>query len=109
MLPLIEEHHEDTTKLCEKYGMRKLKLFGSGCRGEFDLETSDLDFVAEFANIRIPGYLDRYLGLADSLEALLHRQVDLVTPGAIKSQWFREAVNECRITVYEAKRREAAA
>lgn len=109
MLPLIEEHTKDIARLCEKFGVRKLELFGSACRGEFDPETSDLDFFAEFVDRQIPGYLDRYLGFADSIEALIGKSVDVVTSSSRMSPHFRKAVDECRVVVYEAKGRVAAA
>lgn len=109
MLPLIEEHADDIAQLCEKYGVRKLELFGSACRGEFDPETSDLDFVAEFADRRKLNYLDRYLDFADAIEALLDKRVDLVTSTSTMSPHFRKELNNYRMVVYEAGGRVAAA
>jgi predicted nucleotidyltransferase len=109
MLPLIEEHINDIAQLCERYGVRKLELFGSACRGEFDPETSDLDFVAEFVDRRNISYLDRYLDFADAIEALVGRKIDLVTATSSMSPHFRRELNKCRVVVYEADGRVAAA
>src|SRR5688572_26004428 len=109
MLPLIEEHLEEIAQLCEKYGVRKLELFGSACRGEFDSETSDLDFVAEFDDRQSPGYLDRFLDFADAVEALMGRKIDLVTSSSTMTPHFRKELNKCRSVVYEADSRVVAA
>lgn len=61
-------------------GVRRLALFGSVARGEAGPE-SDVDLLVEFR----PGEknIDRFLTLADFLEALLERPVELVTTEAL--------------------------
>jgi uncharacterized protein len=109
MLALIEDHIEDISELCETYGVLKLELFGSACRGDFDMGKSDLDFLAEFADRNRSEYLDRYLDFADQIEALLGRKVDIVTSNSEMSPHFRIEVERCKVTVYEADRRVVAA
>jgi predicted nucleotidyltransferase len=109
MLSLIEEHIDEIAQLCQQYGVRKLELFGSACRGEFDPETSDLDFVAEFVDRQNVSYLDRFLDFADAIEALMGRKIDLVTSTSSMSPHFRRELNNCRTVVYEADGRVAAA
>ena len=109
MLPIIEKHIDEITQLCEKYGVRRLELFGSACRGEFDPETSDLDFIAEFADIDLPGYGMRYLEFADALEVLLARKIDVITTNSTMNPLFRQAIDECRVMIYESTSRIAAA
>jgi predicted nucleotidyltransferase len=36
MIPLIEEKREELKQLCARYRVRRLELFGSAARGEFD-------------------------------------------------------------------------
>ncbi|CAN5500123.1 hypothetical protein BH23CHL4_BH23CHL4_24650 [soil metagenome] len=109
MLPLIEEHIDAIAQLCELYGVRKLELFGSACRGEFDPETSDLDFIAEFSDIDLPGYGMRYLEFADALEAVMARKVDVITTNSTMNSYFRRTVNECRAMVHESTSQSVAA
>jgi len=61
-------------------GVVRLALFGSVLRGEASPE-SDVDLLVEFA----PGEksFDRFMALADLLEALFGRHVELVTPEAL--------------------------
>jgi predicted nucleotidyltransferase len=62
MLPLIEQHRAEIEQLCRRYEVRRLELFGSAARGEFDPRHSDLDFPVLSER---PGKLppdDRYFG-----------------------------------------------
>jgi predicted nucleotidyltransferase len=61
-------------------GVRRIALFGSLARGEADAD-SDADLLVEFE----PGgkSFDHFLALADLLERLLGRRVDLVTIEAL--------------------------
>jgi predicted nucleotidyltransferase len=43
----------------------------------------------------------RWTELADALEKLLGRHVDLVNPRYIRNPYFREAVNRSRAVVYD--------
>lgn len=61
-------------------GVRRLALFGSFVRDEARPD-SDVDLYVEF----VPGQksFDRFMRLADELEGLLGRAVELVTPEAL--------------------------
>jgi predicted nucleotidyltransferase len=59
MIDLIEHQHEAIAALCRQYGVLRLDLFGSAATGAFDPATSDLDFIAAFADTEKPGYAMR--------------------------------------------------
>ncbi|MCZ0860809.1 nucleotidyltransferase family protein [Methanocorpusculum sp. MG] len=61
--------------LHEKFGVDKIGVFGSTVRGE-DQDGSDVDVVFTFCPGKVS--LDRYLELADYLESLFGRKVDLI-------------------------------
>ncbi len=109
MIDVVTKHLADIGALCRHYGVRRLDLFGSAATGAFDPETSDLDFVATFADTRVPGYADRYLDFADALEALFGRPVDVVTDGSIRSPRFRQAVDAARQPIYDDRNAPAVA
>ena len=109
MIPLVERHKEEIAALCRRYRVRKLELFGSAATGSFDDATSDLDFVATFADTRTAGYADRYLAFADALEELFGRSVDVVTERSIRNPYFRRAVEAARQPVYDERDTPAAA
>lgn len=88
------------TALCEKYGVAHLELFGSATGAEFNPEASDFDFLVEL-DPKIPGSrAKRWTALADELEQLLGRHVDLVNPRYIRNPYFLQAVNDSRTLIY---------
>ncbi len=109
MVDLIADNLEAIAELCRRYGVRKLEVFGSATTDRFDPETSDVDFVIEFAD-RESTYADRFLGFVEEIERLLGRDVDFIFgDNPIRNPYLREAVDEQRVTIYEADGREAAA
>jgi predicted nucleotidyltransferase len=109
MIDLVTQHLDDIAALCRHYGVRRLDLFGSAATGEFDPETSDLDFVATFADTHLPGYAGRYLDFAEALEALFGRPVDVLTENMIGSPYFRQAVEAAHQPVYDERNAPAVA
>jgi len=79
---------------CRARGIRKLSLFGSVLREDFDPVRSDVDVLAEFEPDAHPGL--KFFGYGDELGALLGRKVDFNTPGwlnrHLRDQVLREAV-----------------
>jgi predicted nucleotidyltransferase len=108
MLPLIEAHRPELDRLCRTYGVQRLDLFGSATTGHFDPAASDLDFIVRFADTGL-GYADRYLGLAESLEAIFQRKVDLLTERSVHNPIFRAEVEQSRQRIYEQVGEQAAA
>jgi len=102
-IPLfIHEQQEAIQRLCNMLSVSELSIFGSALREDFDFQKSDLDFLVEFENPDAPGISDRYFALADGLEKIFQRRVDLVTKQSIKNRIFREAVNATSQTLYAA-------
>ncbi len=99
---LIEEKRDDLIRLCAKYRVRRLDLFGSALTDRFDSHTSDLDFLVEFLPLQPGEYADAYFGLLEGLRELFRRNVDLVMTGAIKNRYFLEAINRRRAALYAA-------
>ena len=66
--------------LRQKYGVRRIGLFGSCARGEGGSE-SDIDLLVEFER---PIGLD-VMALMDELEAMFGKKVDLLTPVGLEN------------------------
>jgi uncharacterized protein len=66
--------------LRERFGARRVSLFGSAARDEMRAD-SDIDILVEFDGSPT---LDAYFGMKDHLESVLDRPVDLVTPSGLK-------------------------
>ena len=110
MISLVQQHQPAVAELCRRFQVQRLFLFGSAAGDRFRAEGSDLDFLVEMADRQPTGaYADRYLGLADALEKLFGRRVDLVTAQAIRNPYFRREVEATRQLVYERRGEEAPA
>ena len=79
--PLVA-HRDAIAGICRVFGVERLEVFGSAADGRFDPQRSDFDFIVQFAPASLPsqGSLGRrFVGLAEALEAVLARPVDLMT------------------------------
>jgi len=100
---LVEDKRAEVAKLCQRYGVERLDLFGSAAGEGFDPDRSDLDFVVSFERRDPPDLFRRYFGLEEDLEALFGREVDLVMEGALrKSRRFAEGMKGSRVPLYGA-------
>jgi predicted nucleotidyltransferase len=77
-------------ELRERYGVRKLSLFGSYLRGE-QRKGSDLDVLVEFD--RVPSLFE-FIRLERYLSELLKIKVDLVMKSALKPAIGRHILEE---------------
>jgi predicted nucleotidyltransferase len=102
MLDLIEQRRPQILDLCRKYAVKRLELFGSAARGTFDPARSDLDFAVEFTDFTVANAADRFLGLLVDLEDLFGRKIDLVSYPAIRNPFFKQAVDQSRVSLYAA-------
>ena len=101
MIAAITEKRDGIAEHCRRLNVRRLDVFGSAANGNFDEERSDIDFLVEFADRSSPGLLRRYIDLAESLESLFNRKVDLLTPdGIAKNPRFQTNVEEEKEMVY---------
>ena len=82
MNPQISVSRDDLAAFCQKHGIKRLSVFGSVLREDFEPE-SDIDVLVEFESGRAPGLL----GIAEveaRLSALFRREVDVVTRSAVE-------------------------
>ena len=91
MPPTIAAHLPAIRRLCEKFGVRRLELFGSAAREDFDAARSDVDFLVEWAAVDPHGLPDRWWEFRQALYTLLDRDIDLVTNGSIGNSRLRRA------------------
>ncbi len=106
MSPFLTTHTAAIERLCLRHEVARLDVFGSAVRGDFDPGRSDLDFLVSFCPDATN--LENYLALAEGLESLLGRKVDLVIERAIRNPYFRRSVEASRQPVYARAEQEAA-
>ena len=102
MNQLVERKLDDLTRLCEKFRIKRLDLFGSAVSDEFDPETSDLDFLVFLQEMDFGEYADAYFGLLQGLQELFDRHIDLVMDSAIKNPYFRQELEKTKMLLYAA-------
>lgn len=100
MTNLIDQHRDDLAALCRAAGVRRLDVFGSVLRGNFDPDSSDLDFLVELDDLPPARYADAYFSLKTGLEGLFGRPVDLVTRSSLANPHFRERIARESRNVY---------
>ena len=86
-------------KICLRYGIKELSLFGSAVRGEMNSE-SDIDIMVEFEPACRIGLI-KFESLVEELESLAGRRVDLVTKRGLKP-WVRPQVLKDALVIYAA-------
>ena len=102
MTRVLEGHRQELVDLCRKYRVRRLHVFGSAARSDFDQDSSDVDLLVEFDDMPHADRADAYLGFLTAVEALLRRRIDLVEVGAIRNPYLRRGIEESRELVYAA-------
>jgi hypothetical protein len=98
--PRLQALNTAIAALCRAHGVAALDVFGSAADGRFDPTHSDYDFIVRFAPRQGESLARRYVALAEALEALLGRPVDLLTEHPIENPYLRRAVDASRRAIY---------
>lgn len=75
---------------CERYGVERLRVFGSVLTARFDPKTSDVDFLVTFQPERENLFHD-YFDLKFELERIVGSRVDLVVERSVRNPFFKAA------------------
>jgi predicted nucleotidyltransferase len=102
MSPLIEDNLEQISGLCRLYGVRKLELFGSILRADFDPARSDVDLLVDFQP-QVANSSANLLNLKEAPEGLLGRHVDLVELRAVRNRRLRHHIEQSKSPLYELR------
>jgi predicted nucleotidyltransferase len=102
MVTIIDRHRPQIEALCRAYRVKRLDVFGSAIRKDFDLVSSDADFLVEFEPDPELNVFHAYMGLRDELSRLLERPVDLVMPSGVRNRYFAEEIEATREPLYGA-------
>jgi predicted nucleotidyltransferase len=79
---------EAIRRACERYGVERLRVFGSVLTDLFDPETGDVDFLVAFRPERENLFHD-YFDLKFELERIVGRGVDLVVERSVRNPFFK--------------------
>lgn len=101
MHPLISEKRPAISALCQRFGVKRLEVYGSAARGtDFDPARSDVDFLVEFSNEPNKPTLITFFDLQTELCRTLGRAVDLTEISAIRNPYLLAGVNQSRELIY---------
>ena len=89
---------EKIAEFCRVRGIRRLSLFGSVLRADFDPARSDVDVLAEFEPEALNGVGFRYFGYGDALAVILGRKVDFCSR---LNRHLEAAVRREAVPIYE--------
>ena len=92
---------ENIGALCKKHRVKHLHVFGSLLTARYN-ENSDIDFLVSFEDMDYGDYADAYFGLAEDLEGLLGRNVDLVTEKSLRNPHFIKSIESNKKLLYAA-------
>jgi predicted nucleotidyltransferase len=99
---LINQHINQISLLCRKHKVKELYAFGSVLDEKKFNKESDVDLLVDFENVPLLEYADNFFDLADELESVLKRKVDLLTIKSLTNKYFIENVNSTKKIVYKA-------
>ena len=89
------------SEACARFGVARLRVFGSVLTDHFDPQASDIDFLVDFQTGREDRFAD-FFGLQDELTRIFGRKIDLVVAESVKNPYFKSSVLRGAEDVYAA-------
>ena len=102
MTAVLKERHGAIADVCSRHGVRRLDVFGSALRDDFQPGASDVDLLVEFGPMESYARVDAYFGLLEELRGILGGEVDLVISGAIKNHYIVQDIEKTKQMLYAA-------
>ena len=90
---------------CQQHQVRRMHLFGSALRDDFDPSRSDLDLLVEFQSIEPGALVQAYFGLEQQLTSITGQSVDLVMADAVCNPYVRRDIEASKQLIYEGSPR----
>jgi uncharacterized protein len=91
--------------LCKAHNVKALYAFGSVCTDRFN-DRSDIDLLISFNPMDYGDYADNYFVVADKLESIFKRPVDLVTDKSLSNPYFIDSINKTKTQLYGKRHKE---
>ena len=102
MQPIITEKLKQIAELCRTHHVRRVSVFGSAVRDDFDPKHSDVDFLIEFEPLPYPLSMENYWNSKEAFITLFERQVDFMHEGRIRNSYLIESIHDDQKTFYVA-------
>ena len=91
-MPLDKHSQESLQELCRRFRVKRLWLFGSAAREDFDLSANGIDLLVEFDDPDGMSPAAQYFDFLEELQILFGRKVDLVEKKAVRNPFFLKAI-----------------
>lgn len=101
MHAIVESKREAVSDLCRRNHVKRLEVFGSAVRDDFDAARSDIDLLVEFDE-SAPRSWGAFVDLKEALERIFERPVDLIAPETIRNPYVRASIDRDRQVFYVA-------
>jgi excisionase family DNA binding protein len=98
---LLERHRGALARACQRNHVKRLDAFGSVLRDDFTPD-SDIDFLVEFEPVDASGFDHPYWTLAEEIEAIFGRRIDLVMVGAVTNPYLADELERTKEVCYAA-------
>ena len=98
--PLTTQRRQEIGKLCQRFSVRTLTLFGSILHDDFDAASSDIDVAVQFARAADAPTARQYFDLKVALEALFGRPIDLVEIDVMPDSRLKRIIERTQVPVY---------
>ena len=99
MQQFITDRLPEIAEVCRKHHVRRLAVFGSAVRDDFNPETSDVDVTVEFLPEADEEYLKNLYAIHDTLPVLFGRKVDVLS-GRIRNTYLKREIESHEVVVY---------
>ena len=96
---IVEKNINRIKKLCDKYNVNKLYIFGSILTDKFN-RNSDIDFAVSFGQVELNKYADNYFDFKFSLEDLFCRPIDLLEEKTINNPFLKKSIDTSKKLIY---------
>lgn len=69
---------EEIARVCQRYGVSELAVFGSVLRDDFDPARSDVDFLVRFIDNDAGAWMAKFTEMEEELGTILGRRAEVV-------------------------------
>ncbi len=99
--PILTQNLPQMTQILKANRVKRAYAFGSVCTERFGPD-SDVDLLIAFEDGLDPvTYAENYFAIAEAMEALLQRPVDVVTEVSVQNPYFAKVINQTKTPIYE--------
>ncbi len=100
MNKIIQDNMSKIKAVCKSHMVKSLYLFGSAATDNEFNEDSDIDLLVTYVSTTLDNYAKNYFTMADSLEEVFHRHVDLITTESLSNPYFIQELDKSKVLLY---------